>query len=168
MSELTKFFNIMRTLISLALLFILYTAKAQNSEPYFLSSPSLTPDGQTVVFSFEGDIWKASVKDGFASRLTAMQGYENGAKVSPDGKWIAFTGRQFNNSDVYVMPVEGGEVKQLTFHSGWTRSAAGAGTANTSTSPAAGPDKFPDLKWASKEALPQGSSVTTFSKTIII
>ena len=46
-----------------------------------------------------------------------MQGYENGAKVSPDGKWIAFTGRQFNNSDVYIMPIEGGEVRQLTFHS---------------------------------------------------
>ena len=107
----------MRILIVIVSLFLLQPVAAQNSEPYFLSSPSLTPDGQTVVFSFEGDIWKTSVKDGLASRLTAMQGYENGAKVSPDGKWIAFTGRQFNNSDVYVMPVEGGEVRQLTFHS---------------------------------------------------
>ena len=107
----------MKILMVIVSLFLLQPVAAQNPEPYFLSSPSLTPDGQTVVFSFEGDLWKASIKDGLASRLTAMQGYENGAKVSPDGKWIAFTGRQFNNSDVYVMPVEGGEVRQLTFHS---------------------------------------------------
>jgi Tol biopolymer transport system component/C-terminal processing protease CtpA/Prc len=107
----------MRTILLLFCLFIFQSLYAQNTEPYFLSSPSLTPDGQTVVFSFEGDIWKAPVKDGIATRLTAMQGYENGAKVSPDGKWIAFTGRQYNNSDVYLMPFEGGDVKQLTFHS---------------------------------------------------
>ena len=108
----------MRTLITIAFLVMIKLASAQTPEPYFLSSPSLTPDGQTIVFSFEGDLWKASVKDGVATRLTAMQGYENGAKVSPDGKWIAFTGRQYGNSDVYLLPIEGGEVRQLTVHSG--------------------------------------------------
>lgn len=93
-------------------------ASAQTTENYFLSQPSLTPDGQTVVFSFEGDIWKAAIADGQASRLTGMQGYESNAKVSPDGKWIAFTGRQFGNADVYLVPLNGGEVKQLTFFSG--------------------------------------------------
>jgi tricorn protease len=93
------------------------TAMAQSSDAYFLSSPCLTPDGQTVVFSFEGDLWKASVSSGQAVRLTAMQGYENNAKISPDGKWIAFTGRQLNNADIYIMPLAGGDIKQLTFHS---------------------------------------------------
>jgi tricorn protease-like protein len=92
-------------------------AKAQSSEAYFLSAPCLTPDGQTVVFSFEGDLWKAPVANGVAVRLTAMQGYENNAKISPDGKWVAFTGRQMGNADVYIMPLAGGDIKQLTFHS---------------------------------------------------
>ncbi|HLK27076.1 MAG TPA: S41 family peptidase [Puia sp.] len=92
-------------------------ASAQNSEAYFLSQPCLTPDGQTVVFSFEGDLWKADVANGNATRLTAMQGYETNARVSPDGKWIAFSGRQYGNADVYIMPVAGGEIKQLTYHS---------------------------------------------------
>jgi len=90
---------------------------AQQATAYFLSNPCLNPDGQTVIFSFEGDLWKAGVNDGQASRLTAMQGYETSPRVSPDGNWIAFTGRQYGNSDVFVMPVNGGEVKQLTFHS---------------------------------------------------
>ncbi|HEX8332689.1 MAG TPA: S41 family peptidase [Segetibacter sp.] len=105
-------------LLSLFVLFLSFKSIAQNTGAYFLSQPSLTPDGQTVVFSFEGDIWKANIKDGQALRLTAMQGYEGNAKVSPDGKWIAFTGRQFGNADVYLMPVNGGEIKQLTYFSG--------------------------------------------------
>ncbi|MEO6916750.1 MAG: hypothetical protein ABI151_14900, partial [Chitinophagaceae bacterium] len=91
---------------------------AQNKEARFLSQPTLTPDGQTVIFSYEGDLWKAGIKDGQATRLTGMQGYESSAKVSPDGKWIAFTGRQFGNPDVYIMPLDGGEVRQLTWFSG--------------------------------------------------
>jgi tricorn protease len=98
--------------------FFFFTSNAQNSEGYFLSQPSLTPDGKTVIFSFEGDIWRAEVSGGQAYRLTAMQGYESNAKVSPDGKWIAFTGRQYGNPDVYLMPVGGGDIKQITFHSG--------------------------------------------------
>ena len=102
--------------ISMACMVSLFTI-AQFGEPYFLSSPCLTPDGQTVVFSFEGDLWKADLTNAQAVRLTAMQGYENNAKISPDGKWVAFTGRQMGNADIYVMPLAGGEMKQLTFHS---------------------------------------------------
>lgn len=90
---------------------------AQRNDAYFLSNPCLTPDGQTVIFSFEGDLWKANVKDGEASRITAMQGYETSPRVSPDGRWIAFTGRQFGNADVFIMPFDGGEVRQITYHS---------------------------------------------------
>ncbi len=100
-----------------AVLFIATQLPSQSQSAYFLSNPCLTPDGQTVVFSFEGDLWKASIKDGQASRLTAMQGYETNPRVSPDGKWIAFTGRQYNNADVFVIPITGGEVKQITYHS---------------------------------------------------
>src|SRR5215213_9919471 len=89
---------------------------AQDADAWFTTYPALTPDGNTVIFSYEGDLWKASVKDGQAVRLTAMQGYETNARVSPDGKWIAFTGRQFGNPDVYVMPVDGGDIRQLTYH----------------------------------------------------
>ena len=105
------------TLLLLAL-GIMVTAHAQTKETYFLSQPALTPDGQTVVFSFEGDLWKADTKEGNATRLTAMQGYETDAKVSPDGKWIAFTGRQYGNADVFIIPIAGGDVKQLTWFSG--------------------------------------------------
>lgn len=104
---------------ALFILCFLYTQflNAQTNEAYFFSQPALTPDSRSVIFSFEGDLWKASVNDGQAYRLTAMQGYESNAKISPDGKWIAFTGRQYGNADVYVMPANGGDIKQITHHS---------------------------------------------------
>lgn len=109
----------MRKLLLLAVCCWLYQGiQAQQPGSYFLSAPSLSPDGQTVVFSFEGDLWKASVANGEAVRLTAMQGYETNARISPDGQWVAFTGRQMGNPDVYLMPLAGGEIKQLSFHSG--------------------------------------------------
>ena len=50
---------------------------AQTTEAYFTTYPTLSPDGRTVVFSFEGDLWKADVQNPQAVRLTAMQGNEN-------------------------------------------------------------------------------------------
>lgn len=108
----------MKKFLTAIALFLSVHLFAQRDGAYFLSNPCLTPDGQYVIFSFEGDLWRANVNDGQAARLTAMQGYETSPRVSPDGKWIAFTGRQYGNPDVYVMPVNGGEVKQITFHSG--------------------------------------------------
>lgn len=105
----------MNKLILPILFWINLTLVAQN-HAYFLSNPTLTPDGETVIFCFEGDLWKAAVKEGLATRLTAMQGYESSPRVSPDGQWISFTGRQYGNGDVYLMPVQGGEVKQITYH----------------------------------------------------
>ena len=107
----------MRSLLTTAALLLTSQLFAQ-SNTHFLSNPCLTPDGQTVIFAYEGDLWKAGVNDGQATRLTAMQGYETSPRVSPDGKWIAFTGRQYGNGDVFVIPVNGGEVRQITWHSG--------------------------------------------------
>ncbi|MET0464780.1 MAG: S41 family peptidase [Chitinophagaceae bacterium] len=106
----------MKKFLSLAVLCCSARLFAQDAT-YFLSNPCLTPDGQTVIFSYEGDLWKAGIKDGQATRLTAMQGYETSPRVSPDGKWIAFTGRQYGNGDIFIMPVAGGDVTQVTYHS---------------------------------------------------
>ncbi len=107
----------MKYLLSTGIICLISILSVAQSNTHFLSNPTLSPDGQTVVFAFEGDLWKANISDLQATRITAMQGYETTPRISPDGKWIAFTGRQYGNADVYVMPLNGGEVKQITFHS---------------------------------------------------
>lgn len=93
-----------------------YTISAQTNDLYFASYPSLSPDAKTAVFCYEGDIWKADLPSKIATRLTAMVGNETRPRISPDGKWVAFSGGQYGNADVYVMPLEGGTIRQLTFH----------------------------------------------------
>jgi tricorn protease len=72
--------------------------------------------GDQVVFSYGGDLWKASTSGGLATRLTAHPGVELFAKFSPDGRAIAFTGQYDGDEQVYVIPAEGGEPRQLTFY----------------------------------------------------
>ena len=82
---------------------------------YFLSEPDISPDGTQVVFCYNGDIWQVATTGGTAHRLTAMAGTESWPRISPDGKWLAFTGSLDGNANVYVMPMAGGVIKQLTF-----------------------------------------------------
>ena len=69
-----------------------------------------------IVFTYGGDLWMVNAAGGAATRLTTHPGIELFAKFSPDGKWIAFTGQYDGDEQVYVMPADGGEPKQLTFY----------------------------------------------------
>lgn len=105
---------IKRTLTLFALSIVI-TSWAQQA-PKFLSTPSLSPNGQTAYFSYDGDIWQAPISGGEALRVTALEGNESNPRVSPDGKWLAFTSDQYGNKDVFVTPLTGGEIRQLTYH----------------------------------------------------
>lgn len=72
--------------------------------------------GDFVVFTYAGDLWRAPVAGGPAYRLTTHAGQEIFPKVSPDGRWIAFSGEYSGTRQVYVIPSWGGEPKQLTFY----------------------------------------------------
>lgn len=109
----------------LVLLFIFLTSIIKaGDEIYFTSEPCLTPDGKTIIFCYDDDIWTVPADGGRALRLTGMSGRESDPIVSPDGKWLAFTGRQDGNANLYVMPLEGGTIKQLTFSDGSNRASS--------------------------------------------
>ncbi len=74
--------------------------------------------GNKIVFVYGGDLWLAASTGGAAHRITAHPGRELFPKFSPDGKWIAFTGQFDGNFNVYVMPADGGQPRQLTFYQG--------------------------------------------------
>ena len=80
--------------------------------------PALSPDGQRLAFVYRGDIWVSDARGGRATPITSHLEMDSTPIFSPDGNWIAFTSRRNGNSDIYVIPAEGGGAKQLTWHSG--------------------------------------------------
>jgi tricorn protease len=71
-----------------------------------------------LVFSYHGDIWIANENGSNPQRLTAHVARDTFPRLSPDGRWVAFTSDRFGNADVFVIPSTGGEPKQLTFATG--------------------------------------------------
>jgi tricorn protease len=83
-------------------------------ETLLLGSPSVSAD--KIAFAYGGNIWVADKDGGHPQQLTVRQSVELHPLLSPDGKWIAFTGVYDGNADVYVVPTSGGSPKRLTFH----------------------------------------------------
>ena len=66
-----------------------------------------------IAFAYANNIWVVERAGGTARRVTSFAGGAGNPKFSPDGRTIAFTAAYGGNSDVYVVPAEGGEPKRL-------------------------------------------------------
>lgn len=89
---------------------------AQNETKIF-RFPSLSPDGKTIAFSYQGDIWTVPSTGGQANRLTIHEAYESMPEFSPDGEKILFVTERNGNQDIYTINKDGSDLKRITFHS---------------------------------------------------
>lgn len=96
---------------SLLLLSLSVTLTAMD-EARLLRFPAI--HGDKIVFSYAGDLYSVAGSGGIARKLTSDIGYEIFPRFSPDGKFIAFTGQYNGNTEVYLIPGEGGTPKRLT------------------------------------------------------
>ncbi len=72
--------------------------------------------GNHVVFTYAGDLFQVPLQGGVARKLTSYEdGYEMFARFSPDGKYIAFTGQYDGNTEIFLIPAEGGVPQRLTY-----------------------------------------------------
>ena len=88
-------------------------AVAAAGEARFMTQPDIR--GERIVFAWEGDLYATGLEGGAAIRLTGHPSGELAPKISPDGKWIAYTTANDNVLDVWVMPSEGGAPTRLTW-----------------------------------------------------
>jgi tricorn protease len=101
---------------SFCCVFVVVMAFAMVAQAQLLHKPAIS--ATQLVFSYGDDLWSATPGGGAAHPLTTGPGVKSDPAISPDGKWIAFTGAYDGNADVYVMPAAGGVPKRLTFHPG--------------------------------------------------
>ncbi|TYA78550.1 S41 family peptidase [Seonamhaeicola marinus] len=97
--------------------FALLIANFSVSQSPLINFPALSPDGQTIAFNYQGDIWTASSSGQNPKRLTVHEAYDTKPVWSTDGKSIAFISERYGNNDVYVIPATGGIPKRITYHS---------------------------------------------------
>jgi tricorn protease len=79
----------------------------------YLRYPTLRND--TIAFVCDDDIWRVDADGGVARRLTAGLGEPSTPALSPDGRWIAFVGRDEQHPEVYLMSSEGGPARRMTW-----------------------------------------------------
>src|SRR5688572_13670339 len=107
-----RFLVSLSALVALAFSTIVSAAPADGAR--LLRFPAI--HGDKVVFSYAGDLYTVSFKGGIARRLTSdEQSYEMFPRFSPDGKHLAFTAQYDGNTEVYVMPADGGTPRRLTY-----------------------------------------------------
>jgi tricorn protease len=92
------------------------SAASAAPPPRLLQHPSLSQS--QIAFDYAGEIWTVARDGGQAQALVVGQGQNSRPIFSPDGRWIAFTGKYDGNADVYVVPAAGGEPRRLTWHPG--------------------------------------------------
>lgn len=103
---------------------IIYTSVAvlafsfsQAQSPLWLRYPKISPQGDYVLFTYKGDIYKVSTQGGSAQRLTTDPSYDSEPVWSPDGRQIAFVSdRDGGHKRLYLMSAHGGQALQLTQH----------------------------------------------------
>ncbi len=94
-----------------------------------VAEPQISPDGKWIAYSVAtpdmdanrsaGNIWMVSTEGGAPIQLT-QSGHDSSPVWSPDGKVLAFLSSRAGDSQVYVLPMDGGEAHA------WTHLSTGA------------------------------------------
>jgi dipeptidyl aminopeptidase/acylaminoacyl peptidase len=88
-----------------------------------VSAPEVSPNGKLVAYAVStpdmeanrnvSNIWLIASSGGDPIQIT-QSGHDNSPSWSPDGKTLAFISSRDGNSQVYLLPMDGGEAKKLT------------------------------------------------------
>ncbi len=104
-------------LLIIIVLILTQLSYAHHHEKAFVRFPEISPDGTTIAFSYQGDIWTMNLKTMQTQRLTIHEGYESSPRWNESGDKIAFNSNRHGNTDIFVMNANGGQVKRISYYS---------------------------------------------------
>ena len=85
--------------------------------PQWLRYPSISPDGHTIAFSYQSNIYTVNSSGGQAKPLVINDSHDYMPVWSKDGKHLAFASNRHGNFDIFIIPSSGGEPARLTYNS---------------------------------------------------
>ncbi|MFT6965052.1 MAG: tricorn protease [Marivirga sp.] len=107
----------MKTLLSLSFLLLSISLTYGQVTPKWIRYQAISPDGESIAFTYMGDLYRVPSGGGDAQQLTFHEAHDYMPVWSKDGKSIAFASDRYGNFDIYVMDALGGASERLTFHS---------------------------------------------------
>ena len=102
-----------KILLIAALLLACAAAKAQTG-PRWLRQNAISPDGKTIAFVYQGDIFLVPSEGGEAVQLTYNPAHDTSPIWSRDGKLVVFTSLREGSRDIWAIPSEGGNPFRIT------------------------------------------------------
>lgn len=108
----------MKKLTILATALLICAAAFSQETPRWLRKSSISPDGKTIAFAYQGDIWTVPAAGGQAKQITTNQAHEADPIWTADGKSIVFSSYRELSKDVWIVDVNGGSPRQLTTYAG--------------------------------------------------
>ena len=89
-----------------------------------IGAPALSPDGNSVVYPVRHtdldadkgryDLWMSPVAGGTARRLTTHEANDTSPAWSPDGRFVLFLSKRGGATQVWRLPIDGGEAQPVT------------------------------------------------------
>ena len=87
---------------------------AAENNALWLRYPAISPDGNSIAFSYKGDIFTVPSNGGIPTPLTPHKSYDYKPVWSPDGKHIAFASDRDGNFEIYLINPDGTHLQRLT------------------------------------------------------
>lgn len=107
----------MKTFFSLAMVLFVTSITFGQVKPQWIRYQAISPDGQSIAFTYKGDLYRVASTGGDAQQLTFHEAHDYMPVWSKDSKSIAFASDRYGNFDIFVMDALGGPAERLTFHS---------------------------------------------------
>ena len=92
-------------------------------------SVDVSPDGQTIVFDYLGDLFTIPSSGGEATQITSGMAFDAQPRFSPDGNKVVFTSDRDGGQNIWIMSLDGNDTTQVS-----------KGKANRAESPEWSPD----------------------------
>ncbi|HOO85898.1 MAG TPA: DPP IV N-terminal domain-containing protein, partial [Prolixibacteraceae bacterium] len=102
-----------KNLLLLIIISMIFPLLSRADEARLMRFPGVSEN--QIVFTYAGDLYTVPIEGGTARKITSHPGQEMFARFSPDGSQIAFTGQYDGNTEVFVVPANGGNPTRLTY-----------------------------------------------------